>query len=392
MSAGSRQAESRFQRLTGPGPAAIAIMRLWGPGVDGFLSRHVIGGDEAALGTLRRGDVRRGRLCDQTGEPIDDILVSVHDEGARPDVRLHLHGSPWIAGRCAELLAAGGFQEVPEAPVWAGADALDAECAAALPQMVTSAGVRWLLAQPARLRDAAAKLAAAVDLDAARALAEQIAGRRRVFEWFTRPLDVAVVGPPNAGKSALVNALTDRPVSLVADRPGTTRDWVTAGGEVGGYPVVWYDSAGLGDTDDALELAAAEQTRGVIARADALVVVFDVSEERAAAEAWRRTHLRSVREKPIVTVWNKCDLEGGPGDGSPGPGAEIHVSAIARTGLQNLDNTIVMAIGRTAAELAGPAAFADRHVTVLDRAARAGDRVEIGRWAAALMTRPVAAD
>ena len=85
--------------LTSPGPAGIAVVRAHGPGVATFLDRHVQLGRSAAarLGTV--GAVVRAALRDESGAAIDDVLISIHQAAPTGDIRVHLHGNPWLVRR-----------------------------------------------------------------------------------------------------------------------------------------------------------------------------------------------------------------------------------------------------------------------------------------------------
>eukprot|EP01133_Synstelium_polycarpum_P014488 gene14488-17094_t len=88
---------------------------------------------------------------------------------------------------------------------------------------------------------------------------------------------VAIVGPPNAGKSSLVNLLAKRRVSIVSAIPGTTRDVVEATLDIGGYPVVLGDTAGIRKTPDAIEQIGVDLARERIQLADINICVLDVA-------------------------------------------------------------------------------------------------------------------
>ena len=137
--------------------------------------------------------------------------------------------------------------------------------------------------------------------DAALKISEQIqkhmedAGRG---EALREGLQLAIVGPPNAGKSSLINALAKREVAIVSDVPGTTRDVITLRLDLGGYPVEIADTAGLRPTADAIE---AEGVRRALAQArdsDLTLLLLDGSGDAPIPDD----------VKPDLIVRNKSDL------------------------------------------------------------------------------------
>jgi tRNA modification GTPase len=119
-------------------------------------------------------------------------------------------------------------------------------------------------------------------------------------------LRLALIGPPNAGKSSLMNALARRDVAIVSETPGTTRDVIEIRLDLGGYAVTLADTAGLRDVDDAVEAAIEiEGMRRALARAraaDLVVLVLDASSDA------RPVLSDDVADRLCLTVWNKCDL------------------------------------------------------------------------------------
>jgi tRNA modification GTPase len=113
-------------------------------------------------------------------------------------------------------------------------------------------------------------------------------------------LYVAIIGPPNAGKSSLINALARRDVAIVSETPGTTRDVIALRLDLGGYPVEVSDTAGLRDTADRIE---AEGVRRALARAresDLVLLLLDGSMDTPVPP----------EAKPDLIVRNKSDLPG----------------------------------------------------------------------------------
>lgn len=365
-----------YALLTSPGPAAIACIRVWGPQAAEFVSRHLRLSSD--LDAREAGQVRRAALVQADGEALDDILVSVHTGSPGWDLQLHLHGNPVLVRRCATLLEDCGLQpcDTSSAALRPAPGLLDAEAIELLPRVCTRRGVAWLLSQPRRLREAITALRGAPFGADARETCRAIAARRSCLEWFTQPLRLALVGPPNAGKSTLVNSLADRPVSLVASRPGTTRDWVEVSGEIAGQPVVWLDTAGLRDSTDPLERAGLERTRVVAKQADAIVVVLDSSPEAAhVTEEFMAAH---GDFEPAAVALNKVDrLADGPKPGTGWPVGwmerAVPISAREGTGLHALRERVVERLGRCGAILDTPAAFTDRQDDCLKALAAATD-------------------
>src|SRR6185503_7750192 len=95
----------------------------------------------------------------------------------------------------------------------------------------------------------------------------------------TTPWRVVFAGPPNVGKSSLVNALLGYPRAIVYDQPGTTRDVLTASTAFDGWPFELRDTAGLRDgiSLDSVEVEGVARARAQIATADLVVFVHDRS-------------------------------------------------------------------------------------------------------------------
>jgi tRNA modification GTPase len=116
-------------------------------------------------------------------------------------------------------------------------------------------------------------------------------------------LTVAVVGPPNAEKSSLVNRLARRDVAIVTPLPGTTRDVLEVQLDLGGSPVTLLDTAGLREAVDLIEAEGVRRARSRAAHADVRLVMFD----GATWPALDWTTLAMIDEFAVIVV-NKCDL------------------------------------------------------------------------------------
>ena len=144
----------------------------------------------------------------------------------------------------------------------------------------------------AAAKNAAADIAQQIDHHLARA------GRG---EALREGLRLTILGPPNAGKSSLINALAQRDVAIVSDIPGTTRDVVEARLDLGGYLLTMADTAGVRETKDAIE---AEGVRRALSHAAGGMTLLLLD----GASADPRAGLPADLPQPDLTVWNKADL------------------------------------------------------------------------------------
>jgi tRNA modification GTPase len=144
----------------------------------------------------------------------------------------------------------------------------------------------------------------------------------RSAERLRQGLNVVIAGPPNAGKSTLINALAKRDVAIVSAVPGTTRDPIEIQLELNGYPVTIVDTAGVREAVDEIESIGVEMARRRAGAADLVLWLDDVSDNRP------RPACSGV---PTVLVRTKCDLQGGSIATS-----EIAISAKTGHGLDQL--------------------------------------------------------
>jgi tRNA modification GTPase len=123
----------------------------------------------------------------------------------------------------------------------------------------------------------------------------------------TFQLQVAIVGPPNAGKSTLLNMIGQRQVSIVSETPGTTRDYVRLRLELGGVQVDIVDTAGIEESDLESPRGIAQQfTREQIANADLILYCLSVDDD--ASVEWQPPHGENENTPPVWLLRTKCDL------------------------------------------------------------------------------------
>jgi tRNA modification GTPase len=153
------------------------------------------------------------------------------------------------------------------------------------------------------------RIATLVDREPAKAreALQSLRERWTLGQRLTRPARVVLTGPPNVGKSSLINALVGYERAIVFDQPGTTRDLVTATTAIDGWAVELVDTAGLRAATSGVEQAGIELAREAIASADLVLRVNDARDclvgEPGATEfdAW-------TTGKTLIEVANKVDL------------------------------------------------------------------------------------
>ena len=181
---------------------------------------------------------------------------------------------------------------------------------------------------------------------------------RRRGERLRDGLVFAVTGPPNVGKSSLVNALARREVAIVSPLPGTTRDALEARIDLAGIPITLVDTAGLRETGDAIEAEGVRRARARAASADLVLAVSDIREPWMESED-------HCDERPVLTIANKADL-----GGVPAPG-HLAVSARTGAGLDALRQALVAEARRLTEQVGPPPLTRTRHrVALMDMADR----------------------
>lgn len=114
-------------------------------------------------------------------------------------------------------------------------------------------------------------------------------------------MTVAIIGKPNAGKSSLLNCLSERDSAIVTEIAGTTRDLLRENIHIDGLPIHIIDTAGLRESDDAIEQEGMRRTWKAVETADVILMMIDGHQEKIEAPSL-------TTKKPIVIIKNKIDL------------------------------------------------------------------------------------
>jgi len=383
--------DSIFALASAPGQAGVAVIRLSGPDVRAAAAALVA---PATVPAARMAQLRALKDPD-TDEVIDRGLVLLfpgpHSYTGEDVVELQVHGGAAVSGALLGVLARlpgmrpaepGEFSR--RAVLNGRLDLTQAEAVADLVAAETAAQRRQALRQldgelggvyegwRQRLLAALAQVEAEIDFPdedvplgtgaAARAPVAALAAEIRSHlddgrrgERLRDGYYVVILGAPNVGKSSLLNRLAQRDAAIVAAAAGTTRDVIEVHLDLGGYPVILADTAGLRLSRDEIEREGVRRATDRAAAADLTLVVGDARDNAVPADVEAVVGARSL------VVMNKVDLAAG--DVEPGC---LPVSAKTGAGL----DALVAALARRAADglvlAEAPALTRARHRQALD--------------------------
>ncbi len=313
---------------TPPGRGAIAIVRCSGP-----RAREIAARVFRSRAPLADRVATYGEILDADGAVLDRALALAMDAPRTATgedvVELHVHGSPVVARETLRaLLAAGaraagpgeftrraflnGKLDLSAAEAVAGVIEAESRAGARAAQANLAGGLRAAI-DAIRLPLAALleELGGAIDYPDevvepartevdARLRASETALAELTADWergrlVIEGLSLAIAGPPNAGKSSLLNAFLGEERAIVAPFAGTTRDVIER----------VLDTAGLRESDEPVERIGIERARGALATAAVALIVVDASQP---LDADARAVLAATRERPRVVLFNKSDL------------------------------------------------------------------------------------
>ena len=346
--------ETIYALSSGAPPAAIAVVRISGPQADAAL--------EALAGRLPEPRVAALAELRADGQVLDKALIlrfpGPHNATGEDVTELHLHGGRAVVAAVRGALSClPGLREaepgeftrrafengrIDLAEAEGLADLLAAETESQRRAAVALAGgalSRQIEAWQTRLLTLSAKLEAALDFSDEADVGELPGGfavelaalSGEMDQWLARPpaerlrdgIRVVIAGPPNSGKSSLLNALVGRDAAIISEIPGTTRDLVEAPTALGGAPFLLVDTAGLRDSEDAIETIGVARARDSLAAAD-LVLWLGEPENCPAPDPDR-----------AILIQPKADLD------PPERRNDIRLSALTGEGLNELSRLLI---------------------------------------------------
>ncbi len=331
---------------TAPGFGAIGIVKISGPFAFDISRRFFQRPNGKPVPPRHGNRIVYGRILDPaTGDLIDEVLVSFMRGPAtytgEDVVEVNAHGGPVVLQTILALSLAHGARNarpgeftlraflngrIDLTRAEAIADIIHAKTQAALKQAARQIdGHLELRIQGLRayLEDLGLKVAAAIDFpdemdvpseilfdiealerDVYLPLRELLADYERT-QVLKEGRRIGIVGPPNVGKSSLMNRLLKKDRVIVTDIPGTTRDVIEDEVQIGGVPIALIDTAGLRETTDPIERLGIENTRRACRSADLVLCLFDGSTDDFS---FAPALLSGLENAGILCLVNKVDL------------------------------------------------------------------------------------
>jgi tRNA modification GTPase len=361
--------------MTGKGVGAIATVQVFGDAAQGVLGQ-IFQPKSGRAAEFEKGKILLGAIVD--GEKTID-QVTIGYEGSHT-FAIHCHGNPLIVEMIMELLGTCGVELIDAEELLRKTliaqkhlNTIAIEAKLAQLNAKTLAGTKIIANQTEGglsaivskwLRDGEA-----MSSDRIAAEAEQILKNSQVAKLTIAGCTIILAGPPNSGKSTLLNRLAGRQKAIVTDIEGTTRDWVSAECQIGPLAVTLIDTAGLDEelaavSDSEADKAAQKRTMQILSEAELVLLILDGSRPAGKID---KTLLHNLAGKKVLTVLNKSDLPQklDIGKSPKPPGDTVQISAESGAGIESLKEAILHITGATEINAETAIAFTPRQEDLL---------------------------
>jgi tRNA modification GTPase len=339
--------------MTGRGMGAVATIEVTGDGAEAILTTLVRRTGNRPLESTT-GQILLGHIVDGD-EAVDQVTVGCESPGV---FAIHCHGNPLIVERIMGLLQRHGVKLLTAEQLLTKTlaaqpplNSIAAEAKLALTTVKTIAGAEILAHQidsglSAKVRQWQQEFNK-MPLSQIAAEAERILRDSEPARLIIGGCTIALIGPPNTGKSTLLNTLAGREKAVVTDVRGTTRDWVSAEIHIPPLAATVIDTAGLDSSLAScgeIDQAAQQKSVEIIDRADLILLILDASQP---ADQLSTTLVDKLLKKRTIVVLNKADLpERFESSSLPARlGQPIRISAKQGDGIEDLIHAIHQACG-----------------------------------------------
>ncbi len=341
--------------LTAGGMAAIASIALWGKGASAIM-RRLFSASVPDCGHLAHGTLKDGQTV------IDSIVAACEQDEC---FVLHCHGNPLLVEHIVTLCRrCGATLRTAEAFWTAQLNAscrtpIEAEAKLAMAGAATLEAVELLAAQiTGGLSGWAAQWieCKSIDINRLRKESDDIRQRSQPARYLIDGVRIALVGPPNSGKSTLLNRLAAEEAAIVSDVAGTTRDWISTTCRIGPLRAEVIDTAGLNDTlaaANSLDRAAQKTALKTLKTCDLVLNIQDCTQPH--------TRPLPCTTGACLTVFTKSDLWAEKDVFTPtSQHPWVLLSALTGDGLGPLNSAILAALKVDSMDPQQPVCFTQR--------------------------------
>jgi tRNA modification GTPase len=354
---------------TGKGVGAIAVIQLFGDSAETIIKKifSPIGKKPAVF---KPGKILLGTINDGT-ETIDQVTIGC--EGPA-NFAINCHGNPLIVARLMQLLHRNGAELLTAEELLTKIFSIEKPSnTIALEAKLTQLQAKTIQGSKIIVNQVDAGLTKKIEewlqsttsLEEIQADAEQILKDSETAKLIIFGCMIILSGPPNTGKSTLLNFLAGRQKAIVTDIAGTTRDWVSAQCRTGPLSAELIDTAGLVETpDDVIEKASQKKSIEMLEKVGLILLVLDNSQPDNQLD---ESILKKIADKKILTVLNKSDLPAKfDTDKLPKILANtVQISAKLGNGIENLLKKIQQAYGAADFDLKTAVCFTPRQENLL---------------------------
>ncbi len=386
--------------MTGKGTGAISTVQVFGDRA-GTVVKKIFKPAGTKPVKFKTGKILLGTICDGT-KTIDQVIIGCETTHS---FAINCHGNPLIVEMIMQLLGQHGAKlltaeqllyKILSAQKTVNTIAIEAKLTQ--PRAKTIEGTKIITNQiNAGLSKKVAEWLEninAISLKKITADAERILKNSQTAKLIIHGCKAAIAGPPNSGKSTLLNYLAGRQKAIVTDIKGTTRDWVSARCRLGPLSVELIDTAGLDEKlaaapENIIEKKSQEKAAQILEEADLVLLVLDnsttgdqlddrllekIADKLALSEASPK-HSRRAEGK-VLTVLNKSDLPARFDAGKLPQNLTntVQISAKFGTGIQNLTEKIQQLCGVAGFDLQTAVVFTSRQEKLLKQLQKAKSR------------------
>jgi len=370
--------------VTGKGTGAISTIQVFGDSAEALVA-SIFEPADGKQTSMQAGQVLLGAITKDT-ETIDQVVIGCE---APHSIAINCHGNPLLVADIMQLLAEQGAEllsaddlakKTLSAEKIANTIALEARLAQVSACTIEGTRIINVQIESGLSRTAQQWLDNINDLtlDNIRAAATGVIQNSTAAKLIIEGCTVAIAGPPNSGKSTLLNCLCGRQKAIVTDVKGTTRDWLSARCTIGPLSVELIDTAGLdastgSDSNDELDIVAQQRALEILQSADLVLLVLDASEPFDRLDP---VMLDRISGKRLLTILNKSDL---PAKLDPDNLREIlceriSLSAKLATGIEQLIAKIPQICGVTDFDVFSAICFTARQHALLEQLQHAQSR------------------